>query len=59
LGVSPDPASGGATIPLSRVHEVRRQKALAMLARDGGHYAVPVDDADTDPIFRVDALHIV
>jgi hypothetical protein len=36
--------------PLSPEAEARRQKVPAMLARDGGQYAVTVDDADTDPI---------
>jgi hypothetical protein len=37
-------------MPLSRAHEVRRQKAFAMLGRDGGRYAVAVDDVGTDPV---------
>jgi hypothetical protein len=35
---------------LAPASEVRRQKVLAMLARDGSRYAVAVDDAGTDPI---------
>jgi TubC N-terminal docking domain len=36
--------------PLSPASEVRRQKVLAMLARDGGRYAVYVEDPNTDPV---------
>jgi hypothetical protein len=49
-GAPPDPASGGATMPLSRAQEVRRQKVLAMLSRDGGQYAILVEDPNTDPV---------
>ena len=48
--VSPDPASGGVTMTLSRDQEVCRQKILAILARDGGRYAV-AEDHNTDPVF--------
>ena len=44
------PAAPPRDTPLSPAAEARRRKALAMLARDGGRYAVAVDDAGTDPI---------
>jgi hypothetical protein len=36
--------------------EARRQKALALLARDGGRYAVTVDDSGTDPVVMALAI---
>ena len=36
--------------PLSDAAESRRQKVLAMLARDGTRYAVLVEDPNTDPV---------
>ncbi|MGH8584657.1 MAG: hypothetical protein ACREWE_00180 [Gammaproteobacteria bacterium] len=36
--------------PLSPAAESRRQKLLALLARDGGQYAVLVEDPNTDPV---------
>jgi hypothetical protein len=48
----PAPLSTAGPAPplLSPAAEARRRKVLAMLARDGGQYAVAVDDAGTDPI---------
>jgi hypothetical protein len=50
----PAPLSTAGPAPplLSPAAEARRRKVLAMLARDGGQYAVAVDDAGTDPIIR-------
>jgi hypothetical protein len=42
-------------MPLSRAQEVRRRKVLAVLAHDGGRYAVAVEDAGTDPIILAPA----
>jgi hypothetical protein len=42
---APDPLP-----PLSRAAEARRRKVLALLARDGGQYAVLVEDPNPDPI---------
>jgi hypothetical protein len=39
-----------ASPPLCPASASRRQKALALLARDGGQYAVPVEDPNTDPV---------
>ena len=39
-----------ASAPLSPSSEGRRQKVLAMLARDGGQYAILVEDPNTDPV---------
>ena len=36
--------------PLSPASASRRQKVLAMLARDGGQYAALVEDPNTDPV---------
>ncbi|MGH8584785.1 MAG: hypothetical protein ACREWE_00870 [Gammaproteobacteria bacterium] len=36
--------------PLSPAAEARRQHVLALLARDGGQYAVLVEDPNTDPV---------
>jgi hypothetical protein len=45
--VHPDPAPLASLPPAA---EARRQKALALLARDGGRYAVTVDGSGTDPV---------
>ena len=42
---SPPPAS-----------ESRRQKVLAILARDGGQYATLVEDPNTDPVVMALAI---
>ncbi|MGH8562684.1 MAG: hypothetical protein ACREXW_00830 [Gammaproteobacteria bacterium] len=36
--------------PLSPAAESRRQRVLALLARNGGQYAVLVEDPNTDPV---------
>jgi len=36
--------------PLYPASESRRQKVLAILNRDGGHYATLVEDPNTDPV---------
>jgi hypothetical protein len=36
--------------PLSPASEARRQKVLALLARDGTRYAALVEDPNTDPV---------
>jgi hypothetical protein len=48
----PDPTP----LPSLPAAEARRQKALALLARDGGRYAVTVDDCGTDPVVMALAI---
>jgi hypothetical protein len=49
----PDPAPLASLPPAA---EARRQKALALLARDGGRYAVTVDGSGTDPVVMALAI---
>jgi hypothetical protein len=45
-----DLPDGSAIPPLPPAAEARRQKVLAIQARDGTHYAVLVEDPNTDPV---------
>ncbi|MGH8586207.1 MAG: hypothetical protein ACREWE_08525 [Gammaproteobacteria bacterium] len=46
-----EPKANHATLPpLSPAAESRRQRVLALLARNGGQYAVLIEDPNTDPV---------
>jgi hypothetical protein len=46
----PGPGTSAPLPPLSPAQEARRQKVLALLDRDGGKYAIHVEDPSTDPV---------